>query len=82
MGGNAMEKKSQDFSIQEAQRLAKTPEGLRLMRLLQQGDNGQLQKAMDAANAGNYAQAGNILQSLLSSPEAQQLMRQLGGKHG
>ena len=77
-----MEKKSQDFSIQEAQRLAKTPEGLRLMRLLQQGDNGQLQKAMDAANAGNYAQAGNILQSLLSSPEAQQLMRQLGGKHG
>ena len=77
-----MEKKSQDFSIREAQRLANTAEGQRLLQLLQQRDSGQLQKAMDAANAGNYAQAGSILQSLLSSPEAQKLMRQLGGKHG
>ena len=77
-----MEKKSQDFSIKEAQRLAKTPEGQRLMALLQQGDSGQLQKAMEAANSGNYKEAGAALQSLLSSPEVQQLIQQLGGKHG
>jgi len=77
-----MDKKSQDFSIKEAQRLAKTPEGQRLMALLQQTNSGQLQKAMSEANAGNYMEAGNILQSLLSSPEAQHLMQQLGGKHG
>ena len=52
------------------------------MRLLQQKDNGQLQKAMEAASAGNYKEAGAMLQSLLSSPEAQQLMQQLGKQHG
>lgn len=77
-----MEKKSQDFSVQEAQRLANTPEGQKLMSLLQQRDNGQLQKAMDEAASGNYKAAGSILGSLLSSPEAQQLIQQLGGRHG
>ena len=77
-----MEKKSQDFSIKEAQRLANTQEGKRLMQLLQQKDNGQLEKAMAQANAGNFKEAGTLLQSLLTSPEAQKLIRQLGEKHG
>jgi len=77
-----MKKKSQDFSMKEAQRLANTPEGQQLMRLLQQRDSGQLQKAMEAANTGNYKAAGDFLGSLLSSPEAQQLIQQLGGEHG
>lgn len=77
-----MEKKSQDFSINEAQRLAKTPAGQKLMAMLQQQDPEQLQQAMDRAASGNYKEAGAILQSLLSSPEAQKLMQQLGGKHG
>ena len=73
-----MKKKSQDFSVKEAQRLANTLEGQQLIHLLQQRDTGQLQKAMDAANAGNYKAAGDILSSLLSSPEAQQ---QIGRAH-
>ena len=77
-----MEKKSQDFSIKQAQRLAATPEGQKLMDMLRQKDSGQLQQAMDRAASGNYKEAGKILQSLLSSPEAQQLMKQLGGKYG
>ena len=77
-----MEKKSQDFSIKEAKRLANTPQGQQLMHLIQQSDSAQLQKAMEAANRGNYKEAGDLLGSLLSSPEAQQLIRQLGGNHG
>ena len=77
-----MEKKSQDFSIQEAKRLAQTPEGQQLMAMLQQKDNGQLQKAMEAASAGNYQQAGSLLQTLLSSPEARQLIKKMGADHG
>ena len=77
-----MEKKSQDFSINEAQRLAKTPEGQKRIAILQLQDPEQLQKAIDRAASGNYKEAGTILQSLLSSPEAQKLMQQLGGKHG
>ena len=77
-----MAKKSQDFSIKEAQRLAATPEGQKLIAILQQKDSGQLQQAMAQASSGNYKAAGEALQSLLSSPEAQQLMRQLGGRNG
>jgi bifunctional N-acetylglucosamine-1-phosphate-uridyltransferase/glucosamine-1-phosphate-acetyltransferase GlmU-like protein len=77
-----MEKNSQDFSIKKAQQLAQTREGQQLMHLLQQKDAAELQKAMDAANSGNYKQAGTILSSLLSSPEAQKLIRQLGDHHG
>lgn len=77
-----MEKKSQDFSIQEAQRLAKTPEGQELFRRLQEKDNTALEKAMADASAGNFKEAGKALSSMLSSPEIRQLIRQLGGKHG
>ena len=77
-----MEKKSHDFSVKEAQRLAQTPEGHRLMALLQQQDNTTLQKAMTAASAGNYKAAGELLQAVLSSPEVKALMGLLGGKHG
>ncbi len=77
-----MEKKSQDFSFTQAQQLANTPEGKKLLALMQQQDTGQLEQAMKLASAGNYKDAGKVLQSLLASPEAQTLMRQLGGKHG
>lgn len=77
-----MAKKSQDFSFGEAQRLANSPAGKQLLQMMQQQDQGQLQKAMDLAAAGNYKEAGQLLQGLLDSPEAQTLMRQLGGHHG
>lgn len=77
-----MAKNSQDFSVKEAQRLAKTPEGQKLMQLLQQKDSGQLQQALEKASAGHYKEAGSILQALLSSPEAKALIQQLGDKHG
>ena len=77
-----MEKKSQDFSIQEAQRLAKTPEGQELIRLMQSKDKATFEKAMADASAGNFKEAGKALSSMLSSPEIRQLIRQLGGNHG
>lgn len=77
-----MERKSQDFSIKEAQRLANSPAGKELIGLLQRGDSAAMQRAMDLAAAGDYAAAGKTLNALLSSPEAQALIQQLGGKHG
>ena len=77
-----MEKKTQDFSIKEAQRLANSPAGKELLELLQRGNSTALQKAMDLASAGDYAAAGKTLNALLSSPEAQKLIQQLGGGHG
>lgn len=72
-----MQKNSEDFSMQEALRLAKSPAGQQLLAVLRQKDNGQLQQVMDLAAAGNYTQASQIINSLLSSGEAQQLLNEL-----
>ena len=75
-----MEKKSQDFSMEDVMRIAKSPAGQQLMALLQQKDSAALAEASAQAKAGNYSQAGQTLSALLSSPEAQRLMKELGGK--
>ena len=75
-----MEKKSQDFSMEDVKRIAKSPAGQQLMALLKQQDSGALAQATAQAKAGDYAQAGQTLSALLSSPEAQKLMKELGGK--
>ena len=73
-----MQKNSEDFSMQEALRLAKSPAGQQLLAMLRQKDNGQLQQAMNLATEGNYAQAGQIINAMLSSGEARQLLDELG----
>ncbi len=75
-----MEKKFQDFSAEEVMRLAKSPAGQQLIALLKQKDNTGLEQAVTQAKSGNYMQAGQTLSALLSSPEAQRLLKELGGK--
>lgn len=72
-----MQKKSEDFSPQEAMRLAKTPAAQQLLAMLQQQNTGQLEKIMAMAKSGDMTSAGNALQGLLSSPDARKLIRQL-----
>lgn len=74
-----MQKKSQEFSMDEIMRLAKSPAGQQLIAMLQQEDSTKLQQAVTQAQAGNLSQAGQTLSSILSSPEAQQLIKKLGG---
>ena len=74
-----MQKNSQDFSMQEALRLAKSPAGQQLLAMIRQADQSTMQQAMDQAAAGNYQQAKQTLSTILSSPEAQALLKQLGG---
>lgn len=73
-----MQKNSDNFSIQEAMRLAGTPAGQQLMALFRQGDTQQLQQAAKLASEGNYAQAQQLLSGLLDDPEVQKLLAQLG----
>ena len=75
-----MAKKSQDFSMEDVMRIAKSPAGQQLMALLQQTDSAAVVEATAQAKAGNYSQAGQTLNALLSSPEAQKLRKDLGGK--
>lgn len=74
-----MQKNSEDFSMQEAMRLAKSPAGQQLFALLRQTDPAALHQAMDQAAAGDYDHVKKTLASLLASPEASELLKQLGG---
>lgn len=69
-----------DFS--EALRLAQTPEGRKLIAILQSTDGNALSSALSSAKQGDYESAKTALSSLLDSPEAQALLRSLGGNHG
>ena len=75
-----MQKNSENFSIQEAMRLAGTPAGQELLNLLRRGDTSQSQQAAQLASTGDYAQAQQLLKGFLQNPEVQQLLSQLGGK--
>ena len=74
-----MQKNSENFSMQEALRLVKSPAGQQLLALLQQQDSGKIQQIADQAAAGNYENAMQSLKPLLDSPQVQALLRQLGG---
>lgn len=73
-----MQKNSDDFSMQEALRLANSDAGQQLLALLRRQDGRQLQKIMDQAAAGDLEQAKSALSSILASPEMQEQLRRLG----
>jgi len=66
-------------AIQEAMRLAQSPEGKRLMHLLQSKNADALNQALSSVSKGDYTQAQKILSSLLTDPETRDLLNQFGG---
>ena len=73
-----MQKNSQDFSMQEALRLAKSPAGQQLLAMLQRADAEKIRQVMDQASAGDINQAKKSISALLDTPEAKALLAQLG----
>ena len=74
-----MQKNSENFSVQDAMRLAGTPAGQELLNLLRRGDSSELQQAAQLASEGNYAQAQQLLSGFLRDPEVQRLLTRMGG---
>ena len=60
--------------------LAQTDAGQQLLAILRRGGGSQLSAAMEQASQGNYAAAQELLSKSLSTPEAQALIRKLGGQ--
>ncbi len=74
-----MSKKSDEFSMNDAMRLAKSPAGQQLFAALQAQNADALQQAMNQAAAGDYEQVKKTMSALLQDPKMQTLLRQLGG---
>lgn len=69
-------------AIRQAMKMAQTPEGQQLIRMLQTSSSTDVEKAMASASSGDYDAARQALSALLNNPEAQRLLRQMGGNHG
>ena len=73
-----MQKNSQDFNLQEALRLAKSPAGQQLLAMLKQSNNEQVKQAGQQVRAGDYNAAMETVRAFLSTEEGQVLFKQLG----
>lgn len=69
-------------TIREAMRMAQTPAGQQLIQMLRSQNSQDLQTAMERAAAGDYAAAKQALSAILSNPDAQKLLSQMGGNNG
>ena len=76
-----MQNKAENFSIEEAMRLAQSDTGQQLLALLKTQNSEALRKATEQASCGNYEGASHALSSLLDSPEVKKLVAQMGGPH-
>lgn len=72
-----MAKNSENFSPQDAMRMAKSDAGRRLFSVLQQENGEAVSKAMEHAAAGDYEQVKQAMSSMLASPQVRELMEQL-----
>jgi hypothetical protein len=72
-----MAQNNHPFSMEDAQRLAQSEVGQKLMTLLQSQNATQLQTAMQQASSGDYAQLKKTIGTLMASPEARALLKQL-----
>ena len=69
-------------NFEEAMRMAQSPAGQKLFRLLQRADQDNFRAAMSGAASGDYEAVEKSLGPLLSSPEVRAILAQMGGNHG
>jgi len=75
-----MQKKSDGFdeiSLQKAAAIAKSEAGQQLLGMLQSQHGDQLQNAMQQAKAGNFAQVKEMMEKMMASEQAQQLLKRM-----
>ena len=73
-----MDEKSQKALMQEAMRIAASPQGKQLLSMLNLGQSDKSGKAMASYQAGNTQEAKRILEEVLSSPQGKKIMEQMG----
>ena len=75
-----MQKKTEgydEFSLRQAAAMAKSEAGQELLGLLQRQHAVQLQNAMQQAKAGHFAQVKEMMEAMLASEQAQQLLKKM-----
>lgn len=73
-----MDEKNQKALMQEAMRIAASPQGKQLISMLSQGQTDTLGKAMAYYQSGNIQEAKRLMNEVLSSPQGKKIMEQMG----
>ncbi len=76
---NEKQSNPQNFSMEQAMKIANSPAGRQLITLLQQRGGDDFQKAMANAASGNFEMAKDSLSSVLQDPKVTALLKELGG---
>lgn len=76
-----MQNQSNQFSMEDAIRLAGTPAGKQLIELLKSNTGKDMDAARRAVESGDYEQAKKSLSSLLQSPDVQKLLTKMEQPH-
>lgn len=76
-----MQNNPNQFSMEDAIRLAGTPAGKQLLNLLKSNTDADMNTARKAVEAGDYEQAKKSLSSLMQSPDVQKLLKEMERSH-
>ena len=68
------------MDMSQIMRMAQSPAGKKLIAMLQSNNSDAMQQAMKRAAEGDYSQAKQEIEKILSTPEASRLLEQLRGK--
>lgn len=71
-----------EYDFQRAKELSGSAQARQLMELLRRSDPQQLQKVLESAAKGDFRQAQETLAPLMQNPQVQNLLKELGERHG
>lgn len=74
-----MEKEPGNINLSELMKIANSTAGKELLSLVQQNKDAQFDEAMLEAQRGNFSQAQALISKILSTPEAETLMKKIRG---
>ena len=69
-----------DFSVQQAMKLAQSDAGKQLFSLLQNTEGEKLQTVMQQAAAGDLEQVKKAMQQIMQSGQVQELVKKMRGE--
>lgn len=77
-----MQNKQENFSMQDAMRLANSSAGKELLALLKENSDGTVEQARKQAEQGDFGQVKKTLSALMQNPKVQELLEEMRKGNG
>lgn len=74
-----MEKEPSNINLSKLMKIANSTAGQELLSLVQNKKDEKFDEAMQLAQSGDFSQAQEIISKILSTPEAEALMKKIRG---